>query len=93
MKHRNRKPPGRKTNIRKLLIMSVLFGALLIGGSITAFSNFGGKNKSHPSNPVNTQQLISNLTTPVIPGAEAIGDKNATHKYYRVWRLSMSVLR
>ena len=78
MKHRNRKPPGRKTNIRKLLIMSVLFGALLIGGSITAFSNFGGKNKSHPSNPVNTQQLISNLTTAVIPGAEALGDDNAT---------------
>ena len=58
--------------------MSVLFGALLIGGSITAFSNFGGKNKSHPSNPVDTQQLISNLTTAVIPGAEAIGDNNAT---------------
>jgi len=58
--------------------MAVLFGALLIGGSITAFSNFGGKNKSSSSNPADTQQLISNLTTPVIPGAEAIGNDNAT---------------
>jgi protein-disulfide isomerase len=78
LKHRNRKPRGNKTNYRKLLIMAVLFGALLIGGSITAFSNFGGKNKSSSSNPADTQQLISNLTTPVIPGAEAIGNDNAT---------------
>jgi protein-disulfide isomerase len=58
--------------------MAVLFGALLIGGSITAFSNFGGKNKSSSPNPAETQQLISNLTTPVIPGAEAIGQHNAS---------------
>ncbi len=77
MKHRNRKPHGPKTNYRKLLIMAVLFGALLIGGSITAFSNFGGKNKPSSSNPADTQQLISNLTSPVIPGAEAVGHKNA----------------
>ena len=57
--------------------MAVLFGALLIGGSITAFSNFGGKNKSPSSDPADIQNLISNLTTPVIPGAKAIGDDNA----------------
>jgi protein-disulfide isomerase len=58
--------------------MAVLFGALLIGGSITAFSNFGGQNQSSSSDPADIQQLISNLTTPVIPGAKAIGDDNAT---------------
>lgn len=57
--------------------MAVLFGALLIGGSITAFSNFGGQNKSTPSDPADIQNLISNLTTPVIPGAKAIGADNA----------------
>jgi protein-disulfide isomerase len=57
--------------------MAVLFGALLIGGSITAFSNFGGQNKSNSSEPADIQNLISNLTTPVIPGAKAIGDNNA----------------
>jgi protein-disulfide isomerase len=57
--------------------MAVLFGALLIGGSITAFSNFGGQNKSTSSEPADIQNLISNLTTPVIPGAKAIGDNNA----------------
>jgi protein-disulfide isomerase len=45
LKHRNRKSRGNKTNYRKVVIMAVLFGALLIGGSITAFSNFGGQNK------------------------------------------------
>ncbi|MDQ3085045.1 MAG: DsbA family protein [Thermoproteota archaeon] len=77
MKHRNRKPRGNKTNYRKVVIMAVLFGALLIGGSVTAFSNFGGQNNSSSSNPADIQQLISNLTTPVIPGAKAIGDDNA----------------
>ena len=57
--------------------MAVLFGALLIGGSITAFSNFGGQNKSTSPEPADIQNLISNLTTPVIPGAKAIGNNNA----------------
>lgn len=57
--------------------MAVLFGALLIGGSITAFSNFGGQNKSTSSDPSDIPNLISNLTTPVIPGAKAIGHDSA----------------
>ena len=57
--------------------MAVLFGALLIGGSITAFSNFGGQNKSTSSDPADIQNLISNLTTPAIAGAKSIGDDNA----------------
>jgi protein-disulfide isomerase len=77
LKHRNRKSRGNKTNYRKVVIMAVLFGALLIGGSITAFSNFGGQNKSTSSEPADIQNLISNLTTPVIPGAKAIGNNNA----------------
>lgn len=78
MKHRNRKPRGNKTNYRKVVIMAVLFGALLIGGSITAFSNFGNNNNSSSStNPQNIEQLISNLTSPSIPGAKAIGNDNA----------------
>lgn len=60
------------------MILAVLFGALLIGGSITAFSNYGKQNRSPTgSNPENIQQLISNLTTPVIPGAAALGKANA----------------
>ncbi len=80
MKHRNRKPRGNKTSYRKVTIMAILFGALLIGGSITAFSNFGNNNDSSSSSsgPENIQQIISNLTTPVIPGAKAIGSDNAT---------------
>ena len=59
--------------------MAILFGALLVGGSITAFSNFGGNNNSSSSssNPENIQQLISNLTSPIIPGATAVGNENA----------------
>ena len=58
--------------------MAVLFGALLIGGSITAFSNFGNNNDTSSStNAQNIQQLISNLTSPTIPGAKAIGNDNA----------------
>lgn len=79
MKHRNRKPRGNKTNARKVVIMAILFGALLVGGSITAFSNFGSNNNSSSSssNPENIQQLISNLTSPIIPGATAVGNENA----------------
>ncbi|HYF99173.1 MAG TPA: thioredoxin domain-containing protein [Candidatus Saccharimonadales bacterium] len=78
MKHRTRKPRGNKSSYRKVVIMAVLFGALLIGGSITAFSNFGNNNDpSSSTGPENVQHLISNLTTPVIAGAEAIGSDNA----------------
>lgn len=59
--------------------MAILFGALLIGGSITAFSNFGSNNNSSSSssNPQNIQQLISNLTSPAIAGAAAMGNEKA----------------
>lgn len=57
--------------------MAILFGALLIGGSITAFSNLGSNNRSS-SNPNDTEELVSQLTTSLVPGAEAIGDENAT---------------
>ena len=78
MKRRIRKSQGKKTNYRKFVILAVLFGALLIGGSITAFSNYGKQNRSpNGSNPENIQQLISNLTTPVIPGAAALGKTDA----------------
>ncbi|MGD9533705.1 MAG: DsbA family protein [Candidatus Nitrosocosmicus sp.] len=78
MKRRIRKSQGKKTNYRKFLILAVLFGALLVGGSITAFSNYGKQNKSSTeANPQNIQQLISNLTTPVIPGATALGKPDA----------------
>lgn len=80
MKTRNRKfkdksDKSSKGRTKKILIMSVLFGALLIGGSITAFSNYG---KNNSKNNANIQQIITHLTSPTLPGANALGSNNAT---------------
>lgn len=77
MKHRNRKPRKERTNYRKISIMAVLFGALLIGGSITAFSNMGS-NTSTESSPEDVQEIVAFLTSPTVPGAGALGSDNAT---------------
>ena len=57
--------------------MAVLFGALLIGGSLTGFSNMG-KNNNTDDKKAQIQKLISELTTPSIPGATALGNNNAS---------------
>jgi protein-disulfide isomerase len=58
--------------------MSVLFGALLIGGSLTGFSNMGKNNNDTDDKKAQVQKLISELTTPSIPGATALGNNNAS---------------
>jgi protein-disulfide isomerase len=58
--------------------MSVLFGALLIGGSLTGFSNMGKNNNNDDNKKAQVQKLISELTTPSIPGATALGNNNAS---------------
>jgi protein-disulfide isomerase len=58
--------------------MAVLFGALLIGGSLTGFSNIGKNNNNTDVKKAQIQKLISELTTPSIPGATALGDNNAS---------------
>jgi protein-disulfide isomerase len=58
--------------------MAVLFGALLIGGSLSGFSNMGNNNKDTDVKKAQIQKLISELTTPSIPGATALGNNNAS---------------
>ncbi len=58
--------------------MAVLFGALLIGGSLSGFSNMGNNNKNTDDKKAQIQKLISELTTPSIPGATALGNNNAS---------------
>ena len=58
--------------------MAVLFGALLIGGSLKGFSNMGNNNNNTDDKKAQIQKLISELTTPSIPGATALGNNNAS---------------
>jgi protein-disulfide isomerase len=58
--------------------MSILMGALLIGGSLSGFSNMGQNNNDTDDKKAQIQKLISELTTPSIPGATALGDNNAS---------------
>ncbi len=49
-------------------------GVLLIGGSVTAFSNMGRSNDNNNAGEESqVQQLISQLTNSTIPGAAALG--------------------
>ncbi|MDQ4073568.1 MAG: DsbA family protein, partial [Thermoproteota archaeon] len=77
MKRRIKKASKSKTKYRSVVIMAVLFGALLIGGSITAFSNFGSNN-SGSNESERVEQLVSILSNPSLPGANALGSNNAT---------------
>jgi protein-disulfide isomerase len=52
-------------------------GALLIGGSVTAFSNMGKNNNNNADKQVQIQRLISQLTNSTVPGASALGVDNA----------------
>ncbi len=52
-------------------------GALLIGGSVTAFSNIGKQNNKSADEEAQVQRLISQLTNSTIPGATALGVNNA----------------
>ena len=48
-------------------------GALLIGGSVTAFSNIGKNNDNDANDDAQIQTLISQLTNSTMPGAAALG--------------------
>lgn len=57
--------------------MAILMGALLIGGSVTAFSNIGKNNDSDANDDAQIQTLISQLTNSTMPGATALGVNEA----------------
>ncbi len=52
-------------------------GALLIGGSVTAFSNIGKNNDNDANDDAQIQTLISQLTNSTMPGATALGVNGA----------------
>lgn len=52
-------------------------GALLIGGSVTAFSNIGKNNDNDANDDAQIQTLISQLTNSTMPGAAALGVNDA----------------
>ncbi len=56
--------------------MTILFGSLLIGGTVAAFSNIGKGTNNKQTQDI--RQLVSQLTSPSVPGANAIGKNNAT---------------
>ncbi len=57
--------------------MSFLMGALLIGGSVTAFSNFGKNNNNNADQDAQTKRLISQITNASIPSAKALGSNSS----------------
>lgn len=54
---------------------AVIFGVVLVGGSVTAFSTMGKNNT--PKNPDNPEQLISTLLHPIVQNASALGTTKA----------------
>jgi len=50
---------------------AIIFGVVLVGGSITAFATMGKSNT--PKNPENPEQLISMLLQPIDQNASALG--------------------
>lgn len=77
MKKRIRKPPKTKTKYRKIIIMSILFGALLVGGTVATFTNIGKNPNNDAAKQAQAKQLISLLTNASLPGAKALGVNKA----------------
>ena len=77
MKKRIRKPVKAKTKYRKIIIMSVLFGALLVGGTVASFSNIGKNPNQDAAKKAQVEQLIAILTNASVPGAKALGTSKA----------------
>ncbi len=77
MKKRIRKPIKAKTKYRKIIIMSILFGALLVGGTVATFTNIGKNSNNDAAKKAQIHQLISMLTNASLPGAKALGDTKA----------------
>ena len=50
---------------------AVIFGVVLVGGSITAFLTMGQNNT--PQNQEDPEQLISTLLQPIVQNASALG--------------------
>jgi protein-disulfide isomerase len=77
LKKRIRKPPKAKTKYQKIIIMSILFGALLVGGTVATFTNIGKNQNSDAAKKAQAERLISILTNASIPGAQALGEHKA----------------
>ncbi|MGN6630316.1 MAG: DsbA family protein, partial [Candidatus Nitrosocosmicus sp.] len=77
MKKRIRKPPKAKTKYQKIIIMSILFGALLVGGTVATFTNIGKNQNSDAAKKAQAERLISILTNASVPGAQALGASKA----------------
>ncbi len=57
--------------------MSILFGALLVGGTVATFTNIGKNSNNDAAKKAQIHQLISMLTNASLPGAKALGDTKA----------------
>jgi protein-disulfide isomerase len=77
LKKRIRKPSKPKTKYQKIIIMSILFGALLVGGTVATFTNVGKNQNSDAAKKAQAERLISLLTNASLPGAEALGANGA----------------
>ena len=77
LKKRIRKPSKSKTKYQKIIIMSILFGALLVGGTVATFTNVGKNPNNDAAKKAQAEQLISILTNASVPGAQALGASKA----------------
>jgi len=57
--------------------MSILFGALLVGGTVATFTNIGKNSNNDAAKKRQIQQLITMLTNASLPTAKALGSPNA----------------
>jgi protein-disulfide isomerase len=80
-----KKSPGRvdKKHRRvnqKGLILGIILAVVIIGGSATAFLSMGQRNSNNNNNPTQTSELndlIKQITQPVIQNASALGSNTA----------------
>lgn len=77
LKKRIRKPSKPKTKYQKIIIMSILFGALLVGGTVATFTNKGKTQNDDAAKKAEAERLISILTNASVPGAQALGANRA----------------
>ena len=61
--------------------MSVLFGALLVGGTVASFSNIGKNPNQDAAKKAQVEQLISILTNASVPGAKAFRYVKSSNYY------------
>ncbi|HJY14982.1 MAG TPA: thioredoxin domain-containing protein, partial [Nitrososphaeraceae archaeon] len=74
MKRKVKKSESKKFK-KKSLMWAVIFGVVLVGGSVTAFMTMG--QNVTPQDQENPEQIISTLLQPIVQNSSALGTSKA----------------